>query len=572
MNILGLMVFGANPAACLLQSGRLVAFAEEERFTRRKYAVNEFPTNSIRYCLQVADLEISDIDEISVGRAPQEYLWSVPRTYLASWLRYRKNLKTAKWEVRQLAQLNPFAAGRYVKSNLERIFASTKLPSISYVGHHESHAASAALMSGFNSCAVLTIDGHGEDDCSVIWRYHNGEIRRIESHKFPLSLGWFYSAFTELFGFHKNSDEGRLMGLAAYGRPDSHWAEKVGRILWPTTAGYELDPTFIWYGKLDPKTGIASRLLNTFGAPRSGPTQQFTQDDCDLAFAVQQRFEECVLSLAHRALRLTGEKNLALAGGCALNCKTNGELVKGLTATGVWPQPISSDAGCAVGAALVTALKNGEHVNQALNHLYWGPQFSRAEVRDAMSKEGIEATALDDPAKTAADLIAKGKILGWVQGRMEAGPRALGGRSILANPKDPQMKDRVNRVKSRELWRPFCPSVLGGALDDYLVGPVQADPFMIVAQTANHAMAIELPSVVHVDGSARVQAVDAATNEPYARLLREMENRTGHPVILNTSLNRRGEPLVCSPKDAINMFRHSSLDAIIIEDQLITRR
>ncbi|MCA1441943.1 hypothetical protein I6F07_17325 [Ensifer sp. IC4062] len=572
MNILGLMVFGANPAACLLQDGQLVAFAEEERFIRKKYATNEFPTNSIKYCLELAKLDISDVAEISVGRAPNEYLWSVPRTYLASWLKYPKNMKTARWELRQLSQLNPLAAGRYIKNNLELAFPSSKLPPVSYVGHHESHAASAALMAGFNSCAVLTIDGHGEDDCSVIWHYQNGELKRVESHKFPLSLGWFYSAFTELFGFHKNSDEGRLMGLAAYGRPNNHWAEKVGRILWPTSDGYDLDPTFIWYGKLDAKLGISSRLLNTFGAPRAGPKEKFTQDDCDLAFAVQERFEECVLSLAQRASRLTGEQNIALAGGCALNCKTNGELVKQLTTHRVWPQPISSDAGCALGAALVAAQKRGERSSQPLKHLYWGPHFSQAEVRSALEKAGVHASQVHDPAKSAADLIAKGKIVGWMQGRMEAGPRALGGRSILANPQDPQMKDRVNRVKSRELWRPFCPSMLSGSFGRYLEGPALADPFMIVAQAANHTMAEELPSVVHVDGSARVQAVDAITNEPYARLLRETEDRTGHPVVLNTSLNRRGEPLVCSPTDAINMFANSSLDAMIIEDQLITRQ
>jgi len=467
--------------------------------------------------------------------------------------------------------MNPLSANTWIQRNLRLALGLQRLPAIEYVRHHLAHAASAALMSGFSECAVLTMDGHGEDEATVIWRYSSAKLREVERYTIPDSLGWFYSAFTELFGFVKNTDEGKLMGLAAYGRPGSRWADKVRQVLRWDGGRYRLDSQFIWYGPQDGQ-GLSRRLVETFGPPRNERIAPFTQDDHDLAFEVQAAFEATVAALARVALARSGSRKLAIAGGCALNCKANGVLAGLPDLDDLFVQPVSSDAGCSIGAALFVQA-TGESPSRftgRLEDVYWGPDYSQADVESALSAHHLHYVASDDITQLTADALANGKTVGWFQGPMEAGPRALGGRSILADPTRADAQYTVNRIKRREPWRPFCPSIAADAADRYFIEPKDA-PFMIVAQHARPTVHDDIPAVIHVDGTSRPQYVTEARHARFWRLLHDMESLNSHPLVLNTSFNVQGQPIVCSPEDAISAFLTAPLDHLAIENCWVSR-
>lgn len=572
MIILGLMAFGLNPSACLLIDGQVIAMVEEERLNRQKGANNCFPAKAIMYCLERAGLTLQDVHVIAVGRNPARYLSGVPWRYVQTWLNYRKNLHTARWELQQLRTLNPIAAQHWLRSHLQTLAGNTKLPPIEFVGHHQCHAATAAYLSGLSEAAILTCDGHGDDDCTVLWSFRNGKLQVLERYPIPESLGWFYSAFTGLFGFKKNFDEGKLMGLAAYGHPTDQWSEAVDRVLSWQGDHYHVDMSYIWYGPIDAQTGIAQRMLQTFGPPRAGRNAAFTQDDQNLAYAVQDVFERMLQKLAQRALTLAHTENLAVAGGCALNCKANGTLARLPQVRQFWVQPVSSDAGCSLGAALVVAAEHAEKAPHEvpLETIYWGPCFSNENIEHVLQTSSLNYQRCDDIAKQAATALAAGKVVGWFQGAMEAGPRALGGRSILADPTRQDAQDRVNLIKQRETWRPFCPTILAEFAQKY-VQDQQDTPFMIVAQEARPGVEQLIPSVIHVDGSMRPQYVTQQRNQRFYHLIQELGLQTGQPVVLNTSFNVQGEPIVCSPADAVRTFCHSQLDILAIENYWVEK-
>jgi carbamoyltransferase len=426
-----------------------------------------------------------------------------------------------------------------------------------------AHAISAYAFSGFQEAATLVVDGRGAWEATSLWYGHQGKLDHVLTIPWPNSLGLFYAAFTEHLGFQPNSDEWKVMGLAPYGGPGADLRQFI-----------QLDPDFyrvnapllLSTGNGSP-SGIAARL----GAARL-PESEIEGRHKDLAFAVQEICERAMLALVHEAVTRTGCRNLCLAGGVALNSKANGNILASGLVDQLFVQPAAADDGAALGAALAPYLEANERLPlKAMRHVYLGPAYDDAQIEKVLSTYKLRSTRLDNVASTTADLLAHGKIIGWFQGRMEFGPRALGNRSILADPRDPEMKARVNNaVKFREWWRPFAPSILSEAASDYLETATDS-PFMILTSQVKADKRTVIPAVTHVDGSARPHTVDQEVNPLYWRLINEFGKRTGVPVIMNTSFNLRGEPIVTSPTDAVRTFFSSGMDALVIGGYLVEK-
>jgi carbamoyltransferase len=572
LRILGALTFGFNPSACLLDGGELVAFAEEERFNRIKTAFNYFPIDAIKFCLRTAKLSLEDVDVLAIPWDCSKYP-AFMRDFFEEGTRKfgDKGASTRAWEQLMLSTFDPERFEKRVIDSLRKGGFYGRLPEIVYVPHHLSHAASAFFPSPFEEAAVLTIDGSGEEKCSVVWRARGTEIEPLAEYAIPDSLGWYYSAFTQMLGFKPNMDEGKLMGLAPYGRPRAEYARKLERVVRLDDGRYAVDPSFTFYGEHQIGKGFASRIVKEFGVLRE-PGAPITDDHRDLAFAVQARLEQAAVMLAGSAMSLTQSTNLCLAGGVCLNCKMNGEVFTASGAKQIFIQPISSDAGSPIGAALwLHRERTGQRPSFRMEHAHFGPGFGNEEIERALRGAKLRYTRHECIEETAADLLADGKILGWFQGSMEAGPRALGGRSILADPTRAEMKDKINaEVKHREPWRPFCPSVAAEDADRFFVDSCDA-PFMILARQVMPEVVEQIPAVVHVDGSARPQTVSSSVNPRYWRLLKHFEAQQGVPVLLNTSFNIQGEPIVCTPVEAIRTFYSTGLDALVIGDFLVTK-
>ena len=380
----------------------------------------------------------------------------------------------------------------------------------------------------------------------------------------PNSLGLFYAAFTGYLGFQPNSDEWKVMGLAPYGRPGLNLREFIV----PDDAPYWVNTRRLADSGAGEGAGIAARL----GGPARAPESEIEEWHKVVAFAVQDACETAILTLARVALEKTRSKNLCLAGGVALNSKANGKIAGSSMVDQIFVQPAAADDGVALGAALAPYLDNGGRLpNRAMRHAYWGPAFTNEQIEPTLRTYKLRYTRLDDPAKIAADLLAQGKILGWFQGRMEFGPRALGSRSILADPRDPEMNAKVNNaVKFREWWRPFAPSLLAEAAPEFLQSAWDS-PFMILTAQVKPEKRSVVPAVTHVDGSARPQTVEKDINPLYWRLIEEFRKRTGVPVVMNTSFNLRGEAIVHTPTDALRTFFSSGMDALVIGDFLVEK-
>jgi carbamoyltransferase len=590
MNILGLIASdtGGHPAAGLLQDGRLVAFAEEERFVRVKQAFGYFPTNAVRFCLARAGLRLGEVDLIAFGWDAPAYRWRFPLFLAGSWLRQRiarAYRPAAPLERRRPALGSAVAAGLrsliayHPRTLAEKIVIGLRaagedtatVPPVAFTRHHRAHAASAFFSSGFDESAVLVFDGHGEQDAITIWRGEGTRLTLLQAIDIPHSLGWFYAAFTEYLGWDPSEGEVKLMGLAPYGGADAAIVEQVERMVTLTGDGLRVDGDLLFYGRRSYGCRFGDALVRALGPPR-GVDEPISDRHRAIAWAVQHRLEEAAIHLARRALRLSGSSNLCLAGGVALNCKMNGELHRRGIARRLFVQPLAHDAGAALGAAQAVALERGDDSRFAMDHLYWGPDYTDAEVEAILRRSRVPFRRPPDVAAAAARLVADGRIVGWFQGRMEAGPRALGGRSILADPSRPEMKDLVNeRVKARESWRPFALSLLEEHAADYLQRPAAA-PFMIVAHDVVAGKTREVAAAMHsADGTTRPQTVSRAANPKFWSLLAAFRRLTGIPGVLNTSFNVKHEPIVCTPGDALRCFFGTGLDALVIGDFLIAK-
>lgn len=584
-SVLGLLGVdtGYHPAAALVVDGRVVAFAEEERFTGNKASSTPLPARSIAWCLSEGGLRLGDVDLLAYGWDCRRYLLDMPARMAWHFVRYRSaRRRTPRARaggsqdglLRGLSFLvvhRPGWVEHRLRMELRRAGMADPVPRIEYYPHHLCHAASAFFCSGMQQAAVLVMDGSGEEVATTAWRGDGLSLEKLWSIDLPHSLGWFYSAFTEYLGFRHSRDEGKVMGLAAYGRPDERWQALMRRIVRLSPDGsYELDPAWGKYGRCSVGEHFSDEVIERFGPPRlpEGPIEQRHKD---IAWAAQERLEQAMAGLVQGAIRDAGHRDLCMAGGVAMNCKANGAILRASGVGKLFVQPAADDSGAALGAALLGARDLGDDPRHRQRTAALGPGFSPDQARSALDGAGLGFEEPADLADAVAARVARGEVVGWVQGRLESGSRALGHRSIVALPSDPGMKDRVNlRVKLREPWRPYAPSMTSsGAVE--LLGEDRDLPFMIVARDVSPAAAARFPSVVHVDGTARPQTVDSAVDPEWHGLIRAVGRHAGSEVVLNTSLNVRGKPIDLGPREALRTFFSTGMDAIAIGPFLVTK-
>lgn len=568
MNILGYF-HGIDPAASVMVDGEVTAYVEEERLLRNKHAANTFPIRSIASCLELSGLELADIDAITYG-------WDAPRYGGGGMAAFYDKLNaenepdpaTRAWQQRNLALFRPENLRRTLVDHLVHHFGVSpeQVPPLKFFPHHFSHAAAAFFLSDHEEALVLSIDGSGDSDCTTVWAGRGTSLELLHTVEIPNSLGWFYAAITEYLGFEAYDGEYKVMGLAAYGRENLEVRGKLEQIVrqGPNGFDYLVDPSFIHRGQHTYSGRFTDALPELLGqSPRLGPTK-ITPWHEDVAFETQRLLEETVLRLVTHFAETTGLRTLCVGGGVGLNGKMNSRLQQLHLFDAVSAFPIPSDSGLSLGANAALYVQETGKRPVPMNHLYLGPGFDDDEAELNLQQCGLAYTRVDDVAEEVSKLLADGKVVGWMQGRMEGGPRALGGRSILADPRSVEARDRVNSaVKFREYWRPFCPSLTEESADRYLRKPADA-PFMILAFPATEVAQLSVPAVVHVDNTLRVQTVSRETNQRYHDLLTAFERRTGVPVLLNTSFNVKGEAIVCTPRDAIRTFYATGIDALVV--------
>ena len=583
MNILGLNAYHGDSSACLLKDGKLVAALEEERFTRIKHWAG-FPKEAITYCLQAAKISLKEIDHIAVNRNPRANL--LKKALFA--LRKHPSLDLVKDRLKNASKVVN------IKTTLANEFgrrAASLKTKVHQVEHHIAHLASAFLVSPFEKAAVISVDGFG-DFVGAMWGKGEGNNIEVGGRVFfPHSLGLFYLAITQFLGFQKYGDEYKVMGLAAFGEPTQ--MEKMRNIVRLNSNGkfklgldyfnhHSKGVTMTWEGG-EPKMGSVysnemERLLGI--ARKSG--QPIRKRHEDVASALQQMYEEAFFHILNDVYKKTQIPNLCLAGGCAMNSVANGKIFDRTPFEEVYIQAAAGDAGGALGAAYYVwnqILKKPR--NFVMETCYWGPEYTKLEIEqqidahsDKLTKQNCSRESIsnqDELCRRTAAEIAAGKVVGWFQGRMEWGPRALGNRSIVVDPRRAEMKDKLNaRIKRREPFRPFAPSILLEKTGEYFEKDYP-DPFMIKVYPVKPERREEIPAVTHIDGSGRLQTVRKEDNPLYWQLIKEFENITGVPVVLNTSFNEN-EPIVCTPSEALDCFLRTKMDVLVLGNYLIKRK
>lgn len=602
--ILGISAFYHDSGAALLIDGEIVAAAHEERFTRKKHDAS-FPTNAARYVLSEAGVDVSGLKAIAFYDKPylkferllETYHAFAPkglRSFLSAmpvWIKEKLFMRKTLWE------------------EFEKIEGSilTNKPKLLFPEHHLSHAASCFYPSPFEESAILTIDGVGEWATTAICRGNGHSITMVEELSFPHSIGLLYSAFTYFCGFRVNSGEYKLMGLAPYGHPQSERTKKIKLVIEENLIDVRKDGSILLNMEyFDFATGLKMchdiKWQKLLGFPRREPESELTQPYMDLALAIQQVTEEIVMRLARTAQERTNSRNLVLAGGVALNCVANGKLLRSKLFDHIWIQPSAGDAGGALGAAYAAhyiwqGAKRNFHNSHpdAMQGSYLGPEFSNNDVKRLIRKYNASSEFYENfesLCDNVAGLLDQGQVVGWFQGRMEWGPRALGNRSILGDPRNPEMQKKLNlKIKYREGFRPFAPSVLAENTEEYFdlttpspymqfVAPVQNGHRKPVPENSDememyerlYHLRSDIPAVTHVDYSARIQTVHKETNERYWRLISAFKKRTGCGLVVNTSFNVRGEPIVCNPTDAFRCFMRTEMDWLVINDYLFSKK
>ena len=558
MNVIGISAGYHDSACCLMRGGRLVAAAQEERFSRLKND-KAFPRAAFRYCLDRAGLTIADIDCVAFYEDPPSKLGR------QIWMGMLPGLTQER-----RSQILRRALWTRPEEDI-RLLTGYEGP-IEIVDHHLSHAASAYLFSGFEEAAILTVDGVGEWPTTTYNTARGFAIERLEQVDFPNSLGLFYSALTGYLGFEVNEGEYKVMGLAPYGQPK--YADEIGRLIENGPSGdYRLN--FEYFSFLQEDRMFSDALCELLGAPARAPGSRITQFHMDVARSTQLVLEEVLLSKVRHLHDRAPSENLCMAGGVALNVVANGRCLREGPFKRLFVQPAAGDAGTCLGAAAVAHARctGARPAQERLEHVYLGPGNAADEVWGLLNASGVKFLDYrgNQPGllDCVAGRLAAGEVIGWVSGRMEFGPRALGARSILADPRRAEMKDRINAlVKQREEFRPFAPAVLESHAHEHF-SLNHPSPFML--ETCRVISPIPLPAITHVDGSARVQTVSRATNPRFADLLEHFYTRTGCPILLNTSFNLRGEPIVCSAMDAISTFGRSKIETLVLEDFVVDR-
>jgi|Deesub1362A_J573_1020465.scaffolds.fasta_scaffold00162_35 carbamoyltransferase len=554
-----------DASAALIVDGRVIAAAEEERFTRIKHTKG-FPGNAIRFCLDYLNIEPDDIDMICLSWRP--WVLRVRATQALKSLLKSPHIFRAKAS-RGMGQMrNEWAELFRFRSLMEQHFGKRRYR-IRYIDHHLSHASSAFFCSPFDRAAILTIDGAGESDTTVLWMGEGTNIRRLETIRLPHSLGQFYAAVTAFLGFKIQSDEYKVMGLAAYGEPvyADYLRRNVLRLL--PNGLFRIDPYFIDYHLA--RNGIFRKTTTEiFGMPRKDG-EEITQRHADIAASAQVLIEEAIFHVLNHLHRLTGVDRLCIAGGVGFNCVANGKLFKKTPFKEVFVQPAAGDAGCAIGAPLYVYYKSKKGEREfVMDDVYLGPSFDSSQCEGILKDMDIpyERLSEDKLLDRVARELADGRLVCWFHGRMEWGPRALGARSLLADPRRAEMKEIINqRVKQREPFRPFAPSVLAEYTHE-IFEYYYHSPFMTFTFPVKREMAERIPAVVHIDKTARPQAVLKQVNRRYWSLIKRFADITGIPLLLNTSFNLQ-EPIVCTPRDAVNTFLKTGVNYLVLEDLLI---
>lgn len=573
MKLLGIFHSHADPSATLLIDDTVAAFVEEERLSRVKHSFGAFPTRAIRWVLKHGGLELTDIDAIVQAWDCKKYDdGRIARHYDEINRRYPTADADRAYQQKLVQQFRTEPQRALIVRALRHEFGDIELPPIHFVNHHLAHACAAYFSSGFDQALVLSIDGSGEEITTSWWHGSGGKLELLHEVKIPHSLGWVYSAFTEYLGFEAYDGEYKVMGLAAYGSPNAALQDKVAQLLWPDDlGGFETNPMLLTRGPHSWSHHYSDALVQHMGRPPGWRDQTVTDWHKDLAFAVQQRLEQVVFSMTRYWTQKTGVRRLCVAGGVGLNVKMNGNLFDAGIVDDVFAYPLCSDLGQSIGAALAYRYQQAGLSNRRIAHLYLGPGFADEEIEKVLKDCRVPYRQSQNISRDTAALVAQGKVVGWFQGRMEAGPRALGARSIIADSRNEAARDRVNAaIKYRELWRPFCPSMTREGAERYFDHRTHA-PFMVITFRANDRARAEIPAVVHVDGTSRPQVVDESSNSRYHGLITAFGRLTGVPCILNTSFNVKGEPIVCTPQDALRTYFATGLDALAIGNCLLEK-
>ncbi|HVN89781.1 MAG TPA: carbamoyltransferase [Candidatus Binataceae bacterium] len=592
MNSIGISAFYHDSAAALIRDGVIIAAAQEERFTRRRHDAR-FPAEALRYCLREGGIQLNGIDEIVFYDKPMLKFGRLLETYLAYAPKGRSSFVAAMpvWLKEKL----------YLKRLVQQELAAAtgveqkQLPPLRFTQHHQAHAASAFFPSPFERAGVLCLDGVGEWATTSVWLGEGNRLTPRWEIDFPHSLGLLYSAFTYYTGFKVNSGEYKVMGLAPYGEPKYVDVIMKELIDLKDDGTFRLNMDYFNYATgLTMTNGAFQRL---FGAPARKPESPLSQREMDLARSIQNVTEEIVLRLARTVRKELDVEYLCMAGGVALNCVANGRVLREAGFKDIWIQPAAGDAGGAVGAALAAWHEYHGQPRQSgsdrMRGAYLGPRYDDNEIRSYLDTNAIPYEYLDEDEllTRTAQLLAKEKIIGWFTGRMEFGPRALGGRSIIGDARSPRMQSVMNlKVKHRESFRPFAPAVLAERVSDYfdldrsspymlVVAPVRKDLCVAMTDEQEKLFGIEklnvprstIPAVTHVDYSARIQTIHPETNPRFYKLLQHFEKLTGSAVIVNTSFNVRGEPIVCSPEDAYRCFMRTDIDYLVLENFLLAK-
>ena len=594
-SILGVSAYYHDSAACLIQNGRIVAAAQEERFTRKKHDAG-FPSHAVEYCLRQGGVGMRDVDYLVFYDKPFVKFERLLETYLSYAPKGLGSFLTAipVWIKEKLFLRNLLEKAFRQVGSLEK---KDNLPPLLFGEHHESHAAAAFFPSPYEEAVVLCMDGVGEWATTSAWIGRGNQLTPLWEIPFPHSIGLLYSAFTYYTGFKVNSGEYKVMGLAPYGEP------KYVKTILDNVVDVKPDGTFrLNMDYFDYCTGL--RMTNNkfdaiFGGPPRQAESTLTQREMDLARSVQEVTEMVMLRLANSLHRETGLSNLCLSGGVALNCVGNGRVLREGPFSGLWIQPAAGDAGSALGAALNVhySYLNQPRVCQgpsdSMRGSYLGPRFSNQDIESSLQQleASYERVEDSDLYRRVAQYLAEGKVIGWLQGHMEFGPRALGGRSILGDPRSEKMQSVMNlKIKYRESFRPFAPSVLRERVSEYFEMDTDSPYMLLVAPVAEkrrravqpdqqklwgidllNVPKSDIPAVTHVDYSARVQTVSPDTNPRYYQLLQEFEKQTGCAVLINTSFNVRGEPIVCTPEDAYRCFMRTEMDVLVLENCLVLK-
>ncbi len=571
--VLGIQ-WDVDPSASIACDGRLISYSEEERHVRLKHAKGLFPSHAIENCIKSANISPKQISSVSLN-------WDIDRfdngeimsRYRQINRNYNVDRGTLNWQKNNIEKRKWSNIVSILSSEWRQLYPNVPFPPLQTVPHHYCHAAQAFLQSEFEEALCLTIDGSGDTECTVIWDCSSEGIIEIRRFEIPHSLGWFYSAITEYLGFDAYDGEYKVMGLASYGKQNDQIENALRKVLSIDRNGgtYKVDARYIHYGSHNYSGRFTDLLVDELGKWPRHKNDLISRWHEDVAYQAQALLEESVEVLVQWGVQQTSSSNVCIGGGVGLNVKMNSHIKSLPEVSDIFCHPLCSDAGGSAGSATVVSSNQSKIRPAPVRSLALGLKEDSASVEEILNDCGLEYCKLPDRSYSTAKLLAEGLIVGWFQGNMEAGPRALGNRSILADPRNVQTRDYVNKaIKCRENWRPFCPSMRIEDANYYLLEWTNA-PFMTIAFEASDRLKAEAPAIVHIDNTVRVQLVERDVNPHFYDVITEFGECTGVPVILNTSFNVNGEPIVCNALDALRTFWSTGLDALVIEEIILIK-